>query len=112
MKKTPGFYADATAERFSWCYDENPVRAGHELLKLIRQVEMILPRVTCPALLIQSAKDPTVRVDSGRIIYERIGSKDKEIVMVHNSGHRLTIDADWEQVAENTYEFILKRSDG
>jgi carboxylesterase len=112
MKKERGFYADQASERYRWSYDENPVRAGHELLKLIRQVEGALRNITCPALLIQSTKDPTIHSDSGRIIYDRIGSKDKEIMMLHNSGHRLTIDADWEKVAEKTNEFILKRADG
>jgi len=112
MKKERGFYVDPASEAYSWSYDQNPVRAGHELLKLIREVKQILPKVSCPTLLIQSTKDPTIRPDSGRIIYERIGSKDKELMMLHNSGHRLTIDAEWEQVAEKTCEFILKRADG
>jgi carboxylesterase len=111
MKKARSFYADPSSEHYTWSYDKNPVRASHELLKLIRQVEKILPNVTCPALLIQSTKDPTICPDSGRIIYERIGSKDKEIMVLNNSGHRLTVDAQWEQVAEKTCEFILKRAD-
>jgi carboxylesterase len=111
MKKERGFYADQASERYSWSYDENPVRAGHELLKLIRQVKGLLHNITCPALLIQSTKDPTIHADSGRIIYDRIGSKDKEIMILNNSGHRLTIDGEWEQVAEKTCEFILKRAD-
>jgi carboxylesterase len=110
MKKERGFYVDPESEKYSWCYDEHPVRAGHELLKLIRKVEKILPRVTCPALLIQSAKDPVIRQDSGRMIFQHIGSKDKECMMLQNSGHRVTIDGEWEIVAEKTYEFITQRS--
>jgi carboxylesterase len=112
MKKERGYYVDPASEQYSWSYDEHPVRAGHELLVLIRQVEKILLKVTCPALLIQSAKDPVIQANSGRIIFNSIGSKDKEIMMLNNSGHRVTIDADWKQVSEKTYEFILKRSEG
>jgi carboxylesterase len=112
MKKKRGFYVDPASEQYSWSYDEHPVMAGHELLKLIRQVEKMLPGVLCPALLIQSAKDPVIRSDSVRIIFQHIGSNDKQIMMLHNSGHRLTIDADWGKVAEKTYEFIAARSGG
>jgi carboxylesterase len=112
MQKEKGFYIDPASERYCWAYDQHPVRAGHELLKLIRQIERILPKVTCPSLLIQSAKDPVIRAHSGRIIYDRIGSKDKELMMVHNSGHRITIDGERDIVAKKAYEFIAERSGG
>jgi len=38
--------------------------------------------------------------------YERIGSTDKELVTLRNSGHCLTVDSEWEAVAEKSYEFI------
>jgi carboxylesterase len=112
VKKERGFYVDPASEQYSWSYDEHPVRAGHELLKLIRQIENILPRITCPALLIQSTKDPVIQQYSGRTIYDRIGSKDKDLMMLYNSGHRVTIDAEWEIVAEKSHEFIAQRSGG
>ena len=38
--------------------------------------------------------------------YDQAGSTDKELVTLHNSGHCLTVDSEWESVAAKTHEFI------
>jgi esterase/lipase len=37
-----------------------------------------------------------------------VASPDKQLVLLHNSGHVLTLDSDWEVVAEQTYAFIAR----
>jgi esterase/lipase len=39
-------------------------------------------------------------------VNDRVGSKDKQLLLLHNSGHALTVDSEWELVAERTYAFI------
>ncbi|RLC92451.1 MAG: hypothetical protein DRI79_00475 [Chloroflexi bacterium] len=97
---------DPEADLRLWSYEENPVSAAHELLKLIFRVRRLLPRVTCPLLIIHSTLDQAIHPQSARYTYERVGSTDKELVTLHNSGHCLTVDSEWETVAERTYEFI------
>jgi len=92
-----------------WSYPMAPTRAGHELLKLQRQVWRELPRVTCPLLIIQSTLDDQVHPASPRWLQDRVGSKDKQLLLLHNSGHALTVDREWELVAERTYAFIQAR---
>jgi carboxylesterase len=87
-------------------YTENPAYAAHELLKLIRRVRRLLPRVTCPLLIIHSTGDETIAPDSAQVTYSRAGSPDKELVTLHNSGHVITVDSEWQTVAERTYAFI------
>ena len=97
---------DPEADRHLWSYDENPSFAAHELLKLLRQVRRLLPRVTCPIIVIHSTQDTSIHPDSARLTYEYVGSADKDLVTLHNSGHCITVDSEWETVAETTYEFI------
>ncbi|MBC8447025.1 MAG: alpha/beta fold hydrolase [Chloroflexi bacterium] len=97
---------DPEADSRLWSYEEQPVRAAHELLKLQRVVRRLLPAVKQPLLIIQSTGDTTIDPRCGQIIYGEAGSTDRELVWLHNSGHCITVDGEWESVAEKTYEFI------
>ena len=97
---------DPEADLRLWSYEENPTFAAHEFLKLLRRVRRLLPHVICPLLIIYSTLDTAIHPNSARLTYERVGSADKELVTLHNSGHCLTVDSEWESVAEKTYEFI------
>jgi carboxylesterase len=97
---------DPGAELRLWHYDDYPVFAAHELLKLIRQVRRLLPRVTCPLLVVHSTLDTYIHPTSARRTYEQVGSTDKELITLHNSGHCITVDSEWRIIAEKTYEFM------
>lgn len=101
-------FTDPEAGSRLWSYDACPVAASHEVMKFIEQVKRCLPRVTCPIFIIHSTADDTIHPDSAQFVYDRVDSTVKEIVTLHNSGHVLTLDREWEQVAEQTYQFILK----
>jgi carboxylesterase len=102
---------DPEAEQRLWHYEEYPTSGAHEFLKLSRQVRRLLPQVKCPLLVIHSTRDASIHPDSARYTYQRAGSTDKTLVTLHNSGHCLTIDSEWEQVAQMTYDFILDRTE-
>jgi carboxylesterase len=97
---------DPQAEQRLWHYAEYPVYGAHELLKLARRARRLLPRVTCPLLVIQTVHDHHVHPRSGDYILEHVSSTDKELLTLQGSGHALTVDAEWESVAEKTYSFI------
>jgi carboxylesterase len=97
---------DPKAELQLWSYDADPVVAAHELLKLIRQVRRLLPRVTCPLLIIHSTGDSVIHPESARRTYEWVGSGNKQLITLNESGHCITVDHQWEFVAEKTYDFI------
>ena len=101
---------DAEAEGRLWSYETHPTFVTHQLLKLSRQVRRLLPQVTCPLLVIHSTLDRTIHPNSAPLTYDRAGSTDKELVTLHNSGHCLTVDSEWESVAEKTYQFIHERA--
>ncbi len=109
VKKPEAFYVDPQARRRIWSYDQRPLFAAHELLKIIRHTKAKLSGVTCPLLMIQSTLDKTIAPESSQFIYDHVKSASKEIVMLHNSGHCLTIDGEWEVAAKQTYRFMMKR---
>jgi esterase/lipase len=44
-----------------------------------------------------------------QLLYDQVSSTDKELVTLHESGHVLTVDSEWEVVAEKSYQFIMER---
>ena len=107
-KGKPNF-TDPQASSRIWSYDHYPTLGAHEVGKLIHEVRRMLPSVVCPLLVMHSRLDRRVRIESARIVYEGVGSRDKELLTLENSGHSLTVDSEWERVAERTYQFIQAR---
>ena len=105
-----GESCDPEVDRYLWCYSETPLAAVHELLRMEGQVRRALPRVTIPLLVVYSTGDRTIRADSGRYTYEHAASREKELMVVHNSRHCVTVDREWQAVAARTNEFICKHS--
>ncbi|MBN1978181.1 MAG: alpha/beta fold hydrolase [Anaerolineae bacterium] len=95
----------AANKRLSTC-PVTPTRGAHEVYKLTRVVPRLLPQVSTPALIVHSTRDRSIAPHSARLAYERIGSADKALVTLHNSGHNILVDAEWETVARKTYQFI------
>lgn len=102
-------YADPlTAERI-WCYDVYPTAAGHEAIKLMTEVKRILPRISCPVLVVYCNDDQTVRPEGAKLLFSSVASQEKRIVALDGCGHVVTADRGWDRVAEETYRFILER---
>ena len=59
-----------------------------------------------PALLIYSKGDGTIPPDSGQAMYDGIGSTDKELLWLTESGHNIPMDASRQQAFEATSTFI------
>jgi carboxylesterase len=95
----------------SWfCYDVYPIPAAYQLSQLIGVVKREMARVTCPILIIYSTGDRAIRQDGPQRLYEAVGSKDKELVTLHNTGHVITAGREWPAVADRIYRFIEAHS--
>jgi carboxylesterase len=97
---------DPAARAYIWSYPVWPAAGVCELNELRAEVKRRLPQVTCPLLVIHSTLDQSIHPDSARTVYRQAGSANKELVTLHNSGHVITVDSEWESVAEKTYQFI------
>lgn len=106
VPKAEMYAVDPEAESRLWSYDAWPAAATHELTKFIRQVKRVLPQVRCPTLILYSTADPDLHPDAAQFTYDHIGAEDKELITLHNCGHVITVDAEWETVAEKTCQFM------
>ena len=89
-------------------YAEMPMVSVHELLELINEVKCNIPRIKCPVLVMQSHNDHTVNDNSANYIYNKVGSNDKELFWLNESGHLLSIGCEKEIVFEKVAEFLEK----
>ena len=100
------YWADPDARALLWCYDEYPVVAAHELRRLIAHVRRMLPRVSCPLLIVYSLADPVVPPAAVEDIVRRVSTDDISLLTLERSGHVVTLDAEWKAVADKTLAFV------
>jgi carboxylesterase len=99
---------DSEAENRYFSYDRLPTRCVVSVGELLSLVRSELPQVKVPALIMQGENDHHVPADSARIIFEELGSTEKELVWWPNSGHAITVDSEREAVWAKANEFIAK----
>ncbi|MBN2228479.1 MAG: alpha/beta fold hydrolase [Candidatus Thorarchaeota archaeon] len=71
-------------------YSREPVSAYHELFKLQNVARKSMSRVSVPCIIIQGTEDKTIDPRNGKIAYEGIGSKDKELHFIEGAEHVIT----------------------
>lgn len=91
-------------------YTGTPVGTVAELGDLIVAVRHNLHRVTCPALVIQSRVDETVKPVSAEIIYDGLGSSDKGLVWLEKSRHVAVLDVERDVIAAAILELLERTS--
>lgn len=100
------FDHDAMREHVS--YPFNPVRSGAELQLLIHEMQVSLPKINVPVLLMHSQDDTYVTPASMERIHARLGTSDKEMLWLTGSGHVVTRDAARGQVFAAAAAFIRR----
>ena len=110
VPKAPDFVTDPHALDQLWDYRSVSLFAVHEMVRLRARVQSLLPRITTPTLIIYSTLDRLIARNSAKFTYDQIGASDKTLMALHNSGHDVTLDSEWEKVADYTYQFIRKHS--
>ena len=68
-------------------YRNTPIRCLYELTRLMSETEDRLGDVQCPVTLMQATEDPVVDSRSAGIIYAKLGTDQKELVMVESDRH-------------------------
>jgi len=106
--KGPGDWHDKKAEATHLEYPQHSVRGAAELYGLLLEAQRALPQVRCPVLLVQSRQDRSVPWQDAELIYERVGSIDKQMLCLDRSGHVVTRDAERQRVFEATAAFVRR----
>jgi len=89
-------------------YSRNPVSGITELGRLMDTIESRLAAITVPALIIQSQADPVVNPSGSRMIFEKLGSVDKEYLLVNYDRHGIINGEGSERVFHAVGEFVRK----
>ncbi len=101
---------DPEAHKMLWSYDVIPGESAYQVSLIQKEARRLLPSITVPVLIFQSSRDASIRTDCGQIVHDEIGSADKTLIVLHNSGHCLTVDSEREFVWQTTHEWIVARS--
>jgi carboxylesterase len=88
-------------------YERVPLKAAAQLGKLQRTVQGELPTMRLPLLILSSTTDHVVKPSNSRYIFERAGSRQKDLVRLPNSYHVATLDFDAETVFKRVLEFAM-----
>ncbi len=114
MPKGKGEPGHGWFDKESWkqhvAYPENPVRCIAELNELLGIMRASLPQVNVPVLLISSRDDHYIVEGSMDMIYNDLGTTDKQKLWVDGSGHVITEEPKREQVFQAAAEFIERVS--
>jgi carboxylesterase len=101
---------DPEASKMLWSYDVNPGEAVYQVALLQKDVRRLLPSITAPILIFHSTRDGAIRPECGELTYNSVASAAKELVLLHNSGHCVTVDSEREFVWRKTHEWIATRA--
>jgi len=89
-------------------YPNYPTRGIAELNDLMAEMRAVLPRVTAPVLMIHSQGDTSVPIDDMQNIFDHLGSKDKQILLLENSGHVIPRGNERTRAFDAAGDFIRK----
>lgn len=104
LKPKPGPPAESDA---LWQgYDTRPTRGARELLRLQAATRPLLSRITQPILIAQGKLDRTVDRLAPQEIYDRVGSKVKELHWLERSTHCVALDCERHELFEITRQFL------
>jgi len=104
---SPKTFNDPHCAKQNTNYKWFSTKAFASLYKASQDIETNLGRVKAPLLIIHSRKDKTIPIHAAEILFEKVGSKEKEIVWFEKSGHEMMQDLEAEAVFERIMKFIL-----
>jgi carboxylesterase len=87
-------------------YPAYPTRAILQVRSLISEMQIALPQVSIPTLLIHSLRDGSVPYTHMDKIARYLGTKDKKTITVKNSGHVIIRDQERDLVFNEVISFI------
>jgi len=89
-------------------YPYLPTKGIIQLHDLLKEMRAALPKVTAPVLLIHSRMDESVAPQNADLIFARLGSQDKHILWVENSGHVIPREPDRHLAFKAADEFVQR----
>jgi carboxylesterase len=85
-------------------------RTLFELSRVVRRVQVSLPRIKAPTLVIHGVNDERVPREAAAREYARLGAPEKELVWEYEGGHVLTVDVGRERVIGLVVAWITRHA--
>ncbi|AWB09535.1 carboxylesterase [Thermodesulfobium acidiphilum] len=95
----------------SGVYENYSAIAIRELLRFSKSVKLYLKEIKTPTLVIHSTQDDLCNIKNARDLYNRLSSKDKKFVELHDSYHMVTLDNERDMVFKECSDFFIKYSE-
>jgi len=96
-------------ESMAWKgYRVVPLKATRQLHQLQNHILHSLPRIHQPTLILQGRLDVSLDLRAAELLYERLGSVDKELFWYENSQHCILLDREFDQVAQVSLAFVQR----
>jgi len=89
-------------------YDRTPTNGVYEMLRMLKEVRKMLPKIEVPTLIFKSTEDHVVPKISATFTMKKIGSTDKKLIWLKNSYHVAPMDNDKKLMAEMSINFVNK----
>jgi carboxylesterase len=106
IKQNPLDFQNKEAASDHVYYHNFPSKAIIQLRDLLSEMQVCLPQVTVPVLLIYSHQDKSVPPPNAAKVFAALGSKQKKLVWVENSSHNIPREPDREIAFKATDDFI------
>ncbi|MDD5561531.1 MAG: alpha/beta hydrolase [Candidatus Omnitrophica bacterium] len=110
--KVESFYKEASLFDYSkvhlYGYPVIPIACIYQNSLLAKKVISILKNINTPLQLLQAREDDVTSPKNSYYIYNRVSSREKEIVFLEDSYHIITADQERDKVADKTVAFFEK----
>ena len=106
VKGRPETLLDADGEPFCFVYDSVPTSILHTMSDLVDIARNNLNRIDSPLLIIQSKNDMVSGKKSGPLVYRKVRSSEKRLIMLEQSGHSVMVDVEHDLVFREIIGFL------
>ena len=87
-------------------YAKHPLSSIAQMEKIMTKAEKTLENITDPILVLQGDEDPIVNPRSAQLIYDRVNSPMKKLVLVPRSNHIIITSEGKDEIFESVHRFI------
>ncbi|WP_347552677.1 alpha/beta fold hydrolase [Pseudalkalibacillus hwajinpoensis] len=92
--------------RYSKKIKTTPFLASIEFRKLVQKLKPSFGNVSTPTIILQGKRDGMVPYKTAHIIYDIIGSEEKEVILMDSSKHHILHGEDRDDVINKVFRFL------
>jgi|SRR5579859_102882 len=111
MKPIAGDLVDPSGMGMLVTYDRHPLRAALEVYRAGPRVRALVPRITCPTLVLHGKRDRVCSWKNATWLASHVGARDVSVRIFEKSAHVIACDGEREDVAREVVAFVRRLGD-